>query len=83
MKRIISFVLILMLVLSMVGCSDTAKESQSEVTPEQSESTQSEPEEEAVDTAALEQYLNPAPIPAYVVQNPNCCAQQYGCGCGM
>lgn len=26
-------------------------------------------------TAALEQYLNPAPIPAYVVQNPN------GCGC--
>lgn len=58
MKRIISFVLILMLVLSMVGCSDTAKESQSEVTPEQSESTQSEPEEEAVDTAALEEYNN-------------------------
>lgn len=37
----------------------------------------------AAQTAALEQYLNPAPIPAYVVQNPNCCAQQYGCGCGM
>ena len=35
-------------------------------------------------TAALEQYLNPAPIPAYVVQNPNCCAPNfgYGCGCG-
>lgn len=36
-------------------------------------------------TSALEQYLNPAPIPAYVVQNPNCCAQQTyynGCGCG-
>lgn len=32
-------------------------------------------------TQALEQYLNPAPIPAYVVQNPNCCAQNYGCGC--
>ena len=35
-------------------------------------------------TAALEQYLNPAPIPAYVVQNPNCCTPQtynYGCGC--
>lgn len=32
-------------------------------------------------TVALEQYLNPTPIPAYVVQNPNCC-QQYGCGCG-
>ena len=30
-------------------------------------------------TQALEQYLNPAPIPAYVVQNPNCCSQNYGC----
>lgn len=37
----------------------------------------------AAQTQALEQYLNPAPIPAYVVQNPNCCGQQnYGCGCG-
>lgn len=34
-------------------------------------------------TQALEQYLNPAPIPAYMVQNPNCCSQNYGCGCGM
>lgn len=35
-------------------------------------------------TSAIEQYLNPAPIPAYVVQNPNCCGQTYynGCGCG-
>lgn len=35
-------------------------------------------------TAALEQYLNPAPIPAYVVANPSCCNQNfgYGCGCG-
>ena len=33
-------------------------------------------------TAALEQYLNPAPIPAYVVQNPNCCSNTFGCGCG-
>lgn len=35
-------------------------------------------------TSAIEQYLNPAPIPAYVVQNPNCCQQNYynGCGCG-
>lgn len=24
-------------------------------------------------TVALEQYLNPVPVPAYVVQNPNCC----------
>lgn len=36
-------------------------------------------------TAALERYLAPTPIPAYVVQNPNCCAQNfgYGCGCGV
>lgn len=34
-------------------------------------------------TVALEQYLNPTPIPAYMVQNPNCCTQNYGgCGCG-
>lgn len=40
-------------------------------------------------TSALEQYLNPAAIPAYIVQNPNCCApvnsccgqNYYGCGC--
>lgn len=36
----------------------------------------------AAQTAALEQYLNPAPIPAYVVQNPNCCGPYFnGCGC--
>lgn len=36
----------------------------------------------AAQTAALEQYLNPAPIPAYVVQNPNCCGTYFsGCGC--
>lgn len=30
----------------------------------------------------LEQYLSPTPIPAYVVQNPNCCSYNYGgCGC--
>ena len=34
-------------------------------------------------TAALERYLAPTPVPAYVVQNPNCCGQTgYGCGCG-
>lgn len=34
-------------------------------------------------TAALEQYLAPVPRPAYVVQNPNCCANQFGYGgCG-
>ena len=31
-------------------------------------------------TYALEQYLAPVPKPAYVVQNPNCCAQNAGCG---
>lgn len=30
-------------------------------------------------TTALEQYLNPAPIPAYIVQNPNCCGQYNTC----
>lgn len=38
----------------------------------------------AAQTMALEQYLNPSPIPAYVVANPNCCARNYsGCGCAM
>lgn len=32
-------------------------------------------------TTALEQYLNPTPIPAYQVANPNCCQQWNGCGC--
>ncbi len=37
----------------------------------------------AAQTVALEQYLNPAPIPAYPVQNPNCCRTPFnGCGCG-
>ena len=34
-------------------------------------------------TNALEQYLAPVPRPAYIVQNPNCCQQVVGCGCGM
>ena len=34
-------------------------------------------------TTALERYLAPTPIPAYVVQNPNCChGNSFGCGCG-
>ena len=32
-------------------------------------------------TAALERYLAPSPVPAYVVTNPNCCGQNFGCGC--
>lgn len=36
----------------------------------------------AKQTVALEQYLNPTPVPAYVVANPNCC-QPTGCGCGF
>lgn len=35
----------------------------------------------AAQTNALEQYLAPVPRPAYVVQNPNCCQQNLGCGC--
>ena len=34
-------------------------------------------------TTALERYLAPTPIPAYVVQNPNCCYNQNACGCGF
>lgn len=35
-------------------------------------------------TVALEQYLNPTPIPAYQVANPNCCQQNWStCGCGV
>lgn len=30
----------------------------------------------------VEQYVAPSPRPAYIVQNPNCCAPQNTCGCG-
>ena len=30
-------------------------------------------------TNALEQYLAPVARPAYIVQNPNCCANNFGC----
>lgn len=38
----------------------------------------------AAQTVALEQYLNPVPVPAYMVQNPNCCGQNWysNCNCG-
>jgi hypothetical protein len=39
----------------------------------------------AAQTVALEQYLNPTAKPAYIVPNPNCCSQPVyysGCGCG-
>lgn len=38
----------------------------------------------AAQTQALEQYLNPVPIPAYMVQNPNCCSNPSWstCNCG-
>lgn len=36
----------------------------------------------AAQTNALEQYLAPVPRPAYIVQNPNCCANS-GCGCNF
>lgn len=31
----------------------------------------------------IEQYVSPKAVPAYIVQNPNCCAPNYGCGCGV
>ena len=35
-------------------------------------------------TRQIIQGINPAAVPAYVVQNPNCCPNQnFGCGCGM
>lgn len=37
----------------------------------------------AAQTFALEQYLNPTPKPAYIVQNPNCCQGNVGSGCVM
>ena len=30
----------------------------------------------------VEQYVLPTPRPAYIVQNPNCCPANTGCGCG-
>lgn len=40
---------------------------------------------QAAQTADLKQYLNPTAVPAYIVQNPNCCSQNYytGCGCSV
>ena len=37
-------------------------------------------QERSVNT--LESYLAPTAIPAYIVQNPNCCTYNSGCGCG-
>ena len=34
-------------------------------------------------TATLEQYLDPTAKPAYIVQNPHCCAQNYNRCCGQ
>lgn len=33
------------------------------------------------DNCAQTAKLQPTPVPAYVVQNPNCCYQSCGCGC--
>ena len=38
-------------------------------------------QDNAQQTANLLQRLNPNPIPAYTVQNPNCCTYNNGCGC--
>ena len=38
-------------------------------------------------TNILESHLAPKAVPAYIVQNPNCCQQNYnygyGCGCNV
>lgn len=37
-------------------------------------------------TVALERYLSPTPMPAYIVPSPQCCNQNgfgYGCGCNV
>lgn len=49
----------------------------------QSDQTAAVIADNAAQTAILRQALNPTPIPAYVVQNPNgCgCGQNFGCGC--
>lgn len=56
-----------------------------QLTASQNAQTQALIANNELQTAALEQYLAPVPRPAYVVANPNCCAQNYynGCGCGM
>lgn len=53
------------------------------LTSSQAEQTARILADNSAQTQALEQYLNPVPIPAYVVQNPNCCGTNYynGCGC--
>lgn len=39
-------------------------------------------QDNAAQTQILAQRLNPTPIPAYVVQNPNCCGMNFStCGC--
>lgn len=56
-----------------------------QLTASQNAQTQALIANNEIQTAALEQYLAPTPRPAYIVQNPNCCQQQFynGCGCGM
>ena len=56
-----------------------------QLTASQNAQTQALIANNELQTAALEQYLAPVPRPAYVVQNPNCCGQNYynGCSCGM
>lgn len=45
----------------------------------QSEQTSQILADNARQTVALEQYLNPTPKPAYMVQNPNCCQGNFAC----
>ncbi len=55
------------------------------LTASQSDQTAKILADNATQTATLKQSLNPTPVPAYVVQNPNCCGTNFygGCGCGV
>lgn len=56
----------------------------SELAASQNQQTDRIVADNAQQTARLLQILNPTPIPAYTVQNPNCCNGLYpsSCGCG-
>ena len=54
-----------------------------QLTASQNAQTQALIANNELQTANLEQYLAPVPRPAYVVQNPNCCGQNFYNGCGV
>ena len=61
--------------LELDAKNDKIAQLQSDLAAARSEASQNQ------QTLRLEQYIRPAPIPAYTVQNPNCCYNNTGCGC--